>query len=51
LLSEDPITRLLNTHWHFDHTDGNQWLQAEGATILAHENTLGLLPEATAVAS
>jgi len=38
-LSRDPITHLINTHWHFDHTDGNQWLNAEGAAILAHENT------------
>jgi len=38
-LSRDPITHLINTHWHFDHTDGNQWLNGEGAAILAHENT------------
>jgi glyoxylase-like metal-dependent hydrolase (beta-lactamase superfamily II) len=38
-LSRDPITHLINTHWHFDHTDGNQWLNEEGAAILAHENT------------
>jgi len=38
-LGPDPITRLINTHWHFDHADGNEWLQAEGAHILAHENT------------
>src|SRR5215469_7083483 len=38
-LSRDPITHLVNTHWHFDHTDGNEWLNAEGAAILAHENT------------
>ena len=38
-LSRDPIKHLINTHWHFDHTDGNQWLNAEGAAILAHENT------------
>jgi glyoxylase-like metal-dependent hydrolase (beta-lactamase superfamily II) len=38
-LSPDPIKHLINTHWHFDHTDGNQWLNAEGAAILAHENT------------
>lgn len=38
-LGPDPITRLINTHWHFDHADGNEWLQAEGARILAHENT------------
>ena len=22
-LGADPITHLINTHWHFDHTDGN----------------------------
>jgi glyoxylase-like metal-dependent hydrolase (beta-lactamase superfamily II) len=38
-LSRDPISHLINTHWHFDHTDGNQWLNAEGAAITAHENT------------
>ena len=39
LLSSDPIRHLINTHWHFDHTDGNAWLNAEGVAILAHENT------------
>lgn len=38
-LSNHPIKHLINTHWHFDHTDGNQWLNQEGAAILAHENT------------
>jgi glyoxylase-like metal-dependent hydrolase (beta-lactamase superfamily II) len=38
-LSHDPIKHLINTHWHFDHTDGNQWLNAEGAAIIAQENT------------
>jgi glyoxylase-like metal-dependent hydrolase (beta-lactamase superfamily II) len=38
-LSRDPITHLINSHWHFDHTDGNDWLNAEGAAIIAHENT------------
>lgn len=38
-VSADPIKHLINTHWHFDHTDGNEWLHAAGATILAHENT------------
>jgi len=23
-LSSDPIKHLINTHWHFDHTDGNE---------------------------
>src|SRR5580704_1679294 len=38
-LSPDPIKHLINTHWHFDHADGNAWLNAEGAGIVAHENT------------
>jgi glyoxylase-like metal-dependent hydrolase (beta-lactamase superfamily II) len=38
-LSGDPITHLINTHWHFDHTDGNTWLNAAGAKIIAQENT------------
>lgn len=38
-LGPEPITHLINTHWHFDHTDGNQWLNMEGAAIIAHENT------------
>jgi glyoxylase-like metal-dependent hydrolase (beta-lactamase superfamily II) len=38
-LDESPIKHLINTHWHFDHCDGNEWLHAAGATILAHETT------------
>jgi glyoxylase-like metal-dependent hydrolase (beta-lactamase superfamily II) len=38
-LSHEPIKHLVNTHWHFDHCDGNEWMHADGATILAHENT------------
>jgi len=37
-LSPDPIKHLVNTHWHFDHTDGNEWMHSAGATITAHEN-------------
>jgi glyoxylase-like metal-dependent hydrolase (beta-lactamase superfamily II) len=38
-ISGDPLKHLVDTHWHFDHTDGNEWLNAAGATIIAHENT------------
>ncbi len=38
-LSADPVRHLINTHWHFDHTDGNEWVHAAGATILAQEMT------------
>jgi glyoxylase-like metal-dependent hydrolase (beta-lactamase superfamily II) len=48
-LSADPITRLINTHWHVHHTDGNAWLHAEGAAITAHENTKKHLSTSTRV--
>jgi len=48
-LSTDPITRLINTHWHVDHTDGNAWLHAAGAAITAHENTKKHLATSTRV--
>ncbi|GLR87085.1 MBL fold metallo-hydrolase [Bradyrhizobium iriomotense] len=38
-LGSEPIAHLINTHWHFDHADGNEWLHAAGAKIIAHENT------------
>jgi glyoxylase-like metal-dependent hydrolase (beta-lactamase superfamily II) len=38
-LGADPVTFLINTHWHFDHADGNDWLHSAGAKIIAQENT------------
>jgi len=38
-LGSEPIRHLVNTHWHFDHADGNAWLHSAGAKIIAHENT------------
>jgi len=38
-LSGQPLKYLINTHWHFDHTDGNEWMHKTGATIIAHERT------------
>jgi glyoxylase-like metal-dependent hydrolase (beta-lactamase superfamily II) len=48
-LSADSITRLINTHWHVDHTDGNAWLHEAGAAITAHENTKKHLSASTRV--
>lgn len=37
-LSAKPVQFLLNTHFHFDHTGGNEILGGDGAIIVAHDN-------------
>jgi glyoxylase-like metal-dependent hydrolase (beta-lactamase superfamily II) len=44
-LGTDPVTHLVNTHWHFDHADGNEWLHSADAKIIAQENTRKHLSE------
>lgn len=34
----DPVKFVVNTHWHFDHTGGNENLGKRGAVIVAHDN-------------
>ncbi len=38
-VSHDAPDALINTHWHYDHTDGNEGMHAAGFTIFAHRNT------------
>jgi len=37
-LSDKPVSYVLNTHWHGDHTGGNENFGKAGAVIVAHEN-------------
>ena len=37
-LSDQPIRFLINTHWHYDHTGGNELFASEGVIIVAHHN-------------
>lgn len=36
-ISEEPVKFILNTHWHFDHTGGNENFGSAGAVIVAHD--------------
>ena len=37
-LTQKPVRFLLNTHWHSDHTGGNENMAGAGAIVVAHEN-------------
>jgi cyclase len=37
-ITDKPVRFVLNTHWHFDHTGGNENLGQAGALIVAHDN-------------
>ena len=37
-VSDAEVRFVLNTHWHFDHTGGNENFGEAGALIVAHEN-------------
>lgn len=37
-LGAQPVKFLVNTHWHYDHTGGNENLGKAGAIIMAHDN-------------
>jgi len=45
-LGSDPVKTVVNTHWHYDHTDNNAPLHESGATVLAHENSKARMSEA-----
>jgi glyoxylase-like metal-dependent hydrolase (beta-lactamase superfamily II) len=37
-LTDKPLRFLINTHWHFDHTGGNENFGNAGVVIVAHDN-------------
>ncbi len=37
-LGATPVKYLINTHWHYDHSGGNENLGKAGAIIMAHDN-------------
>jgi cyclase len=45
-IGKAPLKQVIDTHWHFDHTDNNAHVRAAGASILAHENTKARMSQA-----
>lgn len=37
-LTDSPVKYLVNTHWHGDHTGGNENFAKAGALVIAHDN-------------
>lgn len=46
-LGAEPVKYLINTHWHGDHTGGNENLGRSGALIMAHDHVRERLVEGT----
>ena len=51
LRSIDPgkIRLAVDTHWHWDHADGNAWVRAEGASIIANATAVKRLKQSVRV--
>ncbi len=48
-ISAEPIKYVINTHWHWDHTDGNEWVHDQvlsegiGPTLRNPDDVLPLI--------
>lgn len=47
-LTDKPVTRVINTHTHYDHVSGNVAMPAT-VEIIAHQNTVKMMPNTTSV--
>ncbi len=45
LVSKAPIVSAINTHYHYDHTFGNQAYAEQRIPIIGHERSPGLMKE------
>jgi glyoxylase-like metal-dependent hydrolase (beta-lactamase superfamily II) len=45
LIEPGKVRYVINTHWHWDHTDGNGWLRRTGATVIADRQVVRRLTQ------
>ena len=45
-MGNEKIATVIDTHWHFDHSDNNGAFRKAGAAIVAHDNTKKRMSEA-----
>jgi cyclase len=50
-LDGSPLKMVIDTHWHFDHSDNNANFRKAGAAIVAHENTKKRLSQSHNIAA
>ena len=50
-ITDEPMRYVVNTHWHWDHTGGNENYGNAGKTIIAHDNTYSRMSEEQFVAA
>ena len=48
-ISDKPVRYLINTHWHYDHTGGNENFGKAGVVIVAQDNVRKRLTGKTAI--
>jgi cyclase len=48
-VAKQPVTSLVNTHWHYDHTGGNEYIGKAGIKIFAHQNCRERLSKDTVI--
>jgi cyclase len=49
-ITDKPVKYVLNTHFHYDHTDGNKVFGKEGTIIISHDNIRKRLAETQVLA-